>query len=256
MPSAYWTWKKTLFLKIHLMVHCSSRSWDLTLGYPKYMQLLTTTELTLEQSTVQTNRRNISRLWLKNTFIDKWKLELNNASKFPILSTYRLFKQNFGLESHLVQIKNSLHRAAVNKIRCSSHLLAIERGRHTKPETPIEDRLCFHCKILEDEIHFLVDCSLYGPLRHVLLNNISVKFPNFINLQSKQKLIFLLSFEDPQILGHLGTLKNSAFQERAEYLKAWIHELYNPISDEICERLCVYICSVLAPTFSCTWRMS
>ena len=42
----------------------------------------------------------------------------------------------------------------------------------TNPKTPIENRLCFHCKTLEDEIHFLVVCPLYECERKKLFESI------------------------------------------------------------------------------------
>ena len=44
---------------------------------------------------------------------------------------------------------------ALSKLRMSSHMLAIESGRWARPtSTPINQRKCVHCNVLEDEISF------------------------------------------------------------------------------------------------------
>ena len=51
-------------------------------------------------------------------------------------------------------------------MRISAHNLAIETGRYAKPiATPANKRLCFHCKEIENEFHFLFNCSLYNSER-------------------------------------------------------------------------------------------
>ena len=49
-------------------------------------------------------------------------------------------------------VQNLQYRNAVT----SSHTLEIERGRHTNPIMPIEQRLYDECHVLEDESHFLL----------------------------------------------------------------------------------------------------
>ena len=166
----------------------------------------------------ETTKKMIKRI-IKDNFINRWQLDLNDSEKYPILRTYRLFKRNFCFEPHLNLIKNANHRSALNKFRCSSHLLAIERGRHTKPKTPIENRLCFSCNIIEDEIHFLTNCKIYEYNRKLFFDAVSYKFPNFAHLSSEHKFIFLLSCEDPQITTHLGNFIHNAFQEREDFLR-------------------------------------
>ena len=53
----------------------------------------------------------------------------------------------------------------IAKLRCSSHCLEIEKGRHRN--IPREARLCKMCpdNIIEDEIHFLVGCKTYNKVK-------------------------------------------------------------------------------------------
>ena len=47
---------------------------------------------------------------------------------------------------------------ALSRLITSSHCLAIEPGRCTKPRiTPFEGRLCYLCNTLKDECHFVLE---------------------------------------------------------------------------------------------------
>ena len=56
-------------------------------------------------------------------------------------------------------------RKVIAKLRCSSHNLEIEKGRHKKK--PVGERLCQMCpeKSIENETHFLSHCTAYTALR-------------------------------------------------------------------------------------------
>ena len=53
----------------------------------------------------------------------------------------------------------------------SNHDLLIEKGRHSKPKIPREERICNLCNSneIEDEIHFLFHCSTNEILRKSFL---------------------------------------------------------------------------------------
>ena len=46
------------------------------------------------------------------------------------------------------------------EMRCSSHMLEIERGRHTSPKTLVAERKCPICKGIDDEKHFVLECQI------------------------------------------------------------------------------------------------
>ena len=60
-------------------------------------------------------------------------------------------------------------RIILAKFRLSSHCLAIEKGRHTKPKTICEDRVCWLCKKnrVKDKSNFLVGSNIYEEERCV-----------------------------------------------------------------------------------------
>lgn len=49
---------------------------------------------------------------------------------------------------------------------------------------------------IEDEYHFIIDCSYYSIIRSKFYEKIHKICPNFENLDSKSKLHYLLSAED------------------------------------------------------------
>ena len=109
---------------------------------------------------IDLNHTNCSKTQIRHVirsfFVRKWQESVADINKNPILRTYVRFKYNFGIESYLVSVKNPRYRAAISKLRTSSHALEVERGRHTKPKTPLEERLCPNCHVLEDEQHFVM----------------------------------------------------------------------------------------------------
>jgi hypothetical protein len=112
----------------------------------------------------------------------------------PKMRTYVQFKSNFGLEDYLA-INNEKHRKAMTRFRISAHTLAIERGQYTTPPTPHTNRICKPCSDnkVEDEFHFLMECSNYNPQRKELLDNVNNVCFHFQNLNSEQKFIYMLS---------------------------------------------------------------
>jgi hypothetical protein len=57
-----------------------------------------------------------------------------------------------------LSISNFEYRKLITKLRISEHNLLIEKGRHSI--IPIEQRLCSHCKCIDDEKHFLLHCTI------------------------------------------------------------------------------------------------
>ena len=144
---------------------------------------------------------------------------MNNLHLHPLLRTYVLFKNQFTMSSHLKYVKNPKIRNAISKIRCSSHLLGIERGRHTRPKTPIEKRLCIFCNVLDDEIHFICDCILFTSIRSVFYSKVISMYSDFDSFTSKEKFIFLFSSDECILLTWLGQFILDAFETRDHELK-------------------------------------
>ena len=74
-----------------------------------------------------------------------------------------------GIHPYYVDIlKNKNARTMLSKLRISALKRAIEGGRYLN--IPKHERICTACNSgeVEDEEHFLLNCSLYKPLRQVL----------------------------------------------------------------------------------------
>ena len=69
----------------------------------------------------------------------------NTFSSYPKLGTYMTDKKLI---------------AVVARLCLSSHYLAIERRRYTRPKTPVANRIC-QANQVDDEIHFLMQCNLF-----------------------------------------------------------------------------------------------
>jgi len=153
------------------------------------------------------------------TFKQNCKLVITNCyEKYPKIRTYNLHKIDFGLEPYLDHVHDIRFRKAITKLRASSHTLEIERGRYTNPKTPIHNRLCTVCLEVEDEIHFVVHCSLFNVLRNVFFSKVILFFPEFKYLDDKGKYVFLMSTRNEQLMAWFGKYIHELFLVRAEHL--------------------------------------
>ena len=69
----------------------------------------------------------------------------------------------------MVQVLNFRYRQALSKLRCSSHSLESETGRHNN--TPRTSRICKKCtmNVLENEYHLILVCPFYRELSNTIL---------------------------------------------------------------------------------------
>ena len=123
-------------------------------------------------------------------------------------------------EPYLLSISNPKIRQAFTKFRLSDHKLLIESGRHCKPPTPVNDRLCTLCQLqaIEDEIHFLIDCNFYQNLRFPLMQLATNINPYFNYLCSIDKFIFLMCNPNLSIVNQTAYFIYKAMQLRFSHL--------------------------------------
>jgi hypothetical protein len=93
-----------------------------------------------------------------------WREEV--VSK-PKLRTYLLLKTKLSFEPYL-NCGDSWRRSALTRLRVGTNMLAIETGRWEGKK--VEERVCKVCKTnqVEDEKHFLIECSGYDAVRQDL----------------------------------------------------------------------------------------
>ena len=93
-------------------------------------------------------------------------------------------------------------RAALSKIRLSSHTFMVERGRWSKPKIEYIDRKCILCikNDIQDEYHILMICPYFKELRHKYINKhyyirpSMFKFQELLNTVNKQERFKLMLF--------------------------------------------------------------
>ena len=101
--------------------------------------------------------------------------------------------------------RNIPTRQSLTKFRLSNNLLNIEKLRHTTPKTPKEERFCPFCpNVVEDEVHFLVDCPVYSPPRNDDMTNYMLHKNPFFHLKSsKEKFFALMTPENAQFVSKI-----------------------------------------------------
>ncbi len=135
-------------------------------------------------------------------FEKNWLLDINSREKCPKLRTYCLFKKKFQLEDYLL-LPNKKHRISISRFRMSSHHLAIEIGRHSRPKVPEEKRVCAQCKEIQNELHHLLICSPLADLRKPLLRSASVAIPDFDSLGLEHKFSEILVCTNVNVMTEL-----------------------------------------------------
>ena len=90
---------------------------------------------------------------------------------------------------------NNTNSRIMTRFRLRSHKLAVVTGAWTG--TPIQDRVCTTCGVLEDEVHFLCECQRLTSLRKRFL-------PNFVSRSpSAASAIQLMRSTDSKVLNNL-----------------------------------------------------
>ena len=147
---------------------------------------------------------------LLDQYQQQWQSELSHSLK---LRTYRTFKSKIEREPYL-NLPRHL-RVQLSRLRSSAHSLRVETGRYTLPPTPLEERLCPSCNVIEDEQHFLIDCSIYnGNERRSMMDICTALNRSFPHYSSKEKFIFILSTKNTQLLWNLGQFVYTNFMKR------------------------------------------
>ena len=121
-----------------------------------------------------------------------------------MLRFYNKIKHSFWMEKYLFGVKNNKYRTALAKLRSSSHTLAIETGRHSRPKLQVHERLCQVCQCIEDETHLMIGCEINTDERSHLFTRVTRVYPAFESLPNVEKCRFLLSNQDNQIMTWVG----------------------------------------------------
>lgn len=107
------------------------------------------------------------------------------------LRTYKLFKTEFKVEEYCQILLPLKHRSAFAKFRCGVAPIKIETGRYEN--LAVEERICPFCNNIEDEMHVILDCSVYDDLRVTLFDKAADICPGFNNISNLEKFKTLFS---------------------------------------------------------------
>ncbi len=148
---------------------------------------------------------------LHDQYLQEWGSTIMASRK---LRTYRLFKNSWGYELYLNLPPNL--RVPLARLRTSAHGLKIEIGRYTLPHpTPVEDRVCDFCDVLEDEVHFLIDCPVTNSsAKSSLFLRCASSDSSFMYRSSLDKFIFIMKLKDVNSLSLLATAVKTGFKSR------------------------------------------
>ena len=142
--------------------------------------------------------------------IQEWSSKLNDSGK---ARHYKYIMPNFGLACYIMFDIPLKFRIALSKLRCSTHNLLVETGRHGN--IAYENRICKLCNLakIEDEYHFIMECPFYTEFRKIYLSNITdrnITLEMFYGLFQGQRVLTL----------NLSKYIYFAFEHRNEGIKA------------------------------------
>ena len=143
---------------------------------------------------------------ISSSFKSQQKEQLANECKDkPKLRTFVRFKNFEGTPAYTSKFLTFHQRRAMAKLRLGCLPLRIETGRYTRPRLDETDRICLLCKPadnlievgtvnnpIEDEIHFLLQCSAYEGLRTQWYQDMPIP-DNFKDLEVEHKLDMVLN---------------------------------------------------------------
>ena len=147
---------------------------------------------------------------------DKWENDVKDTIKYPVLRTYTKFKNSFSVEPYLNLVNVPKYRLAISQLRVSSHRLAIETGRHTRPPILASERICKYCHLqnIDDELHFITECDYHATERDNLYQTVQRYVPNFIAKDNHDRFVDILTSPDGDVLRTLGTYVFNGFKKR------------------------------------------
>ena len=98
---------------------------------------------------------------IKDMYLQEWIAEVRESSEGRL---FKHIKREFKFEKYLDGLWKA-QRISLTRIRLSSHIFNIERGRWGRVggrnRINREDRLCNQCGVIECEFHCIVQCPRY-----------------------------------------------------------------------------------------------
>ena len=136
-----------------------------------------------------------------DSYRNRWKTECSKVSK---LRTYVRFKTDFGIEPYLLISFKRKVRSYISQFRCGILPLRVETGRFGTHYIPENERLCNFCNSgnIENEYHFVFDCTIYEIYRTELFDNMYNIYPDLNTLNRDEQMKCFMSREGIKIFSH------------------------------------------------------
>ena len=88
-------------------------------------------------------KSRFDRFWLDSINLTiTSQSDTNDQADHNKLRTYRMFKVSFTREPFKDLVRNRNQKSFLSRLRTGSHHLNIEKGRWTRPVTPLDQRTC------------------------------------------------------------------------------------------------------------------
>jgi len=129
---------------------------------------------------------------MKEKYISFSRHSLEHSKK---LEFFKVFKDEYSTSDYLHQLRNFNERRNLARFKISNHNLMIKLGRYQTDQMPRESRLYPLCKSnqVENETHFLFQCSKYSLQRQTFLNPINEIIPDIERKSTSQSKILLMN---------------------------------------------------------------
>ena len=117
-------------------------------------------------------------------------------------------------------------RSVMAKFRLSCHSLAIETGQYARPPLPPEEIVCHICNIMEDEKHFLLNCTTtQSPEYKSFLRVCEQIIENFNQLTTDFKFSSIMSCHHFDVVSHSTVVLRILEREYRDCIKSRRHKI-------------------------------
>ena len=178
-------------------------------------------------------KSQFDRYWLDCVQMTKTDNNTNDQTDHNKLRTYRTYKSSFTREPYIDLVRNRNQKSFLVRLRTGSHFLGIEKGRWTRPVTPVDKRICTYCLPpststpsttssgptppagpVDDELHFTIRCPRFETERNIIFEEMSSLLPGFLSLSDNEKFVTLLCPTKPQTAKLANRLIKKMFELR------------------------------------------
>ena len=181
-------------------------------------------------------KSRFDRFWLDSLNLTRSsQSDTTDQSDHNKLRTNRRFKASFTREPYIDLVRNRNQKSFLSRLRTGSHHLNIEKGRWTRPVTPVEQRTCQYCTphstapslpgsghctsasaAIDNEQHFLMSCSRFSDVRKSAFDEINFISPQFLSLSENQQFCTLLCPTEAKIAKITSRLIKQMFLDRGK----------------------------------------